>query len=175
MKQNKSHCPDGFNVNFFLHTWDVIGEDFTKAVKLFFAIGCMLRETNAIVLVLVPKGPNSSSMNDYKPISCCNTTYKCISKIIVTRLKPMFPYLISNAQFAFVPCRRIGDNILIAQELFRGYNIKTSPSRCAFKIDLRKAFDTVPWDFLFKAFNLFKISPLFINWIEHVFLLLCSQ
>lgn len=102
MKQNKSLGPDGFNVNFFLHAWDVIGEDFIKVVKNFFVTICILRETNATALVLVPKGPNPTSMNEYRPISCCNTTYKCISKIITTSLKPIFPSLIFNAQSAFV-------------------------------------------------------------------------
>lgn len=42
MKQNKSPGPDGFNVNFFLNSWDIIGNDFVNAVKFFFSNRCML-------------------------------------------------------------------------------------------------------------------------------------
>ncbi|KAK4383215.1 hypothetical protein Sango_2797700 [Sesamum angolense] len=49
---------------------------------------------------------------------------------------------------AFVPGRLISDNVLLAQELFSGYNQCRFPPRCALKVDLRKVFDTVEWDFL---------------------------
>nr|XP_043620341.1 uncharacterized protein LOC122592208 [Erigeron canadensis] len=41
---------------------------------------------------------------------------------------------------AFVPGRHIQDNILIAQELLRGYNRKSGPKRCAMQIDIQKEF-----------------------------------
>ncbi|GJW05941.1 probable L-type lectin-domain containing receptor kinase S.7 [Tanacetum coccineum] len=39
--------------------------------------------------------------------------------------------------------RLIQDNILITQELLRGYNRKNGQKRCAMKIDVQKAYDTV--------------------------------
>lgn len=166
MKKNKSPGPDGFNVNFFIHTWDIVGKDFINAIRSFFQQGCLLRGVNSTTIVLVPKVPNPSSMNDFRPISCCNTTYKCISKIIASRLKGVLSNIISPCQSAFVPGRRIGDNVLLAQELFRGYNRSSCPQRCALKIDFRKAFDSVSWEFLIKALYLFKFPPKIIYWIR---------
>ncbi|KAK4384703.1 hypothetical protein Sango_3034300 [Sesamum angolense] len=48
----------------------------------------------------------------------------------------------------FVPGRRIYDNILLAQELLTGYNHAKLPPRCTIKVDLKKAYDSVEWDFL---------------------------
>ena len=101
---------------------------------------------NATIIALVPKLPNPTSMSDFRPISCCNTLYKVISKIIANRLKILLPHVINPSQIAFIKGRRIGDNILLAQELLSNYhkNEKNDgPSKCAIKVDLMKAYDMV--------------------------------
>ena len=60
-------------------------------------------------------------MNYYRPISCCNLIYKCISSILASRIKAILSSLINKAQSAFVPGRHISDNILLAQELLRNF------------------------------------------------------
>ncbi|KAL2251924.1 UNVERIFIED_CONTAM: Retrovirus-related Pol polyprotein from type-1 retrotransposable element R2 [Sesamum indicum] len=67
---------------------------------------------------------------------------------------------------AFIPGRSIGDNILLAQELFTGYNQIRLPPRCALKVDIRKAYDTVEWDFLLAVLQLFGFPQTFTKWIE---------
>lgn len=138
MKRNKSPGPDGFNVNFFLSNWDIVGNDFTNGVLSFFNNGEHLFGTNACSIALIPKEKHPTSMNDFRPISCCNTTYKCISKILARRIKGVLPSLISPSQTAFIPGRLIGYNILLAQEMFRDYHRNIHPPRCALKVDLKK-------------------------------------
>ncbi|KAL0294743.1 UNVERIFIED_CONTAM: hypothetical protein Sangu_3212200 [Sesamum angustifolium] len=82
------------------------------------------------------------------------------------RLRLVLDAMISPSQNAFVPGRSIGDNILLAQEMFAGYNRQGLPKRCALKVDLRKAYDTVEWDFLIAALKMFGFPDLFIGWIE---------
>ncbi|KAL0281816.1 UNVERIFIED_CONTAM: Retrovirus-related Pol polyprotein from type-2 retrotransposable element R2DM [Sesamum radiatum] len=80
-------------------------------------------------------------------------------------MRSILDTLISPSQNAFVPGRSIGDNVLLAQELFCGYNQRNLPPRCALKVDLRKAYDTVEWDFLKAALTLFGFPEQFIQWI----------
>lgn len=59
-----------------------------------------------------------------------------IAKILANRMKPILGSLISQNQAAFIPGRIMGDNILLAQALCRGYHLDKGPSRCTIKLDL---------------------------------------
>lgn len=166
MKRNKSPGPDGFNVNFFIHCWDSIGEDFTKAVQFFFSTCRMPKGFNSTAISLIPKCANPTTMADFRLIACCNRIYKCIAKILANRLKEVLPFIVEKTQSAFVKGRKISDNILTAQELLKNYHRASRPPRCALKIDLRKPFDTVMWDFLFDILLKYQFPSIFIAWIK---------
>ncbi|KAB1203043.1 hypothetical protein CJ030_MR8G023498 [Morella rubra] len=61
------------------------------------------------------------------------------------------PWQISKQQTSFIYGRRVSDNILLAQELFRDYHRNKGPPRCALKVDLRKAYDNANLEFLLKT------------------------
>lgn len=94
------------------------------------------------------EAPENASQ--YRPISCCNVLYKCISKMICSRLKPTISYIVAENQSSFVQGRSMMHNVLICHDLLRHYNRRTTP-RCIMKIDLRKAYDMVSWEFLEEA------------------------
>ena len=81
-----------------------------------------MREVNSTYLSLVPKVDNPSSLLDFRLIACCNTLYKCISKIIADWLKRVVYSLVGKVQTTFIKGRRIVDYILIAQEFLKGYH-----------------------------------------------------
>nr|GFA83645.1 hypothetical protein [Tanacetum cinerariifolium] len=66
---------------------------------------------------------------------------------------------------AFVLGRRISDNILITQELMYSYHRNRGPPRCAFKVDIQKAYDTIDWEFLGKILKHFGFHPIMVKWI----------
>ncbi|XP_071697802.1 uncharacterized protein [Rutidosis leptorrhynchoides] len=66
---------------------------------------------------------------------------------------------------AFIPGRAIHDNILVAQEVLKGYNRRSGPKRCALKIDIQKAYDTVNWCFLKDVLSNFGFHEKMIQWI----------
>nr|GEY07351.1 hypothetical protein [Tanacetum cinerariifolium] len=51
------------------------------------------------------------------------------------------------------------------KELLKGYNCKNGPSRCALKIDIAKAYDTVNWIFLEKILKCFGFHMKMVEWI----------
>ncbi|XP_011102055.1 uncharacterized protein LOC105180102 [Sesamum indicum] len=86
--------------------------------------------------------------------------------LLSKKLSVILDKIISPCQAAFVPGRSIGDNVMLAQELFTGYNQARLPPRCALKVDIRKAYDTVEWDFLLSVLQLFGFPETFSRWVE---------
>lgn len=125
----------------------------------------MLKELNHTVIALLPKVKSPVRINDYRPISCCNVLFKCITKIISNRIKGSLNELISPNQSTFVPGRRISDNILLTQELMHNYHLDRGSPRCAFKVDIQKAYDTVDWSFLKEVLLAFGFHDKMVAWI----------
>ncbi|KAL2252965.1 UNVERIFIED_CONTAM: hypothetical protein Sindi_0091200 [Sesamum indicum] len=141
-------------------------EEVILAVLDFFNMNRLLKQINTTLLTLIPMVHSPMTVGDFRPISCCNVLYKIIAKLIVQRLSVILDKLISPCQAAFVTGRSIGDNIMLAQELFTGYNQAHRPPRCALKVKIRKAYDTVEWDFLIAVMKLFGFPSTFVKWIE---------
>jgi len=85
----KTPGPDGFGAGFFKQYWDVVKNDFYNCIVEFFKSGRLLRQINRTFLALIPKRDNPSETHHFRPISLCNTVYKTIFKIWVSRLRPL--------------------------------------------------------------------------------------
>lgn len=110
----KAPGPDGFNGIFYQNHWNIVKGEVSRAVQDFFHGGELPRDINETVVTLIPKVPMLESINQLRPISCCNFSCKIISKIVVLRLKKYMDSLISPNQSAFVGGRLIQDNLLVA-------------------------------------------------------------
>lgn len=111
MAKNKSPGPDGFTTEFFISSWATVGPEVTNGVLYFFSSLNLPKIINATALALVPKQENPTKMNHFRPISCCNVLYKCVSTMLACRLKNILNKLISPSQSAFISKSSIGDNI----------------------------------------------------------------
>jgi len=136
-----------------------------NVVSSFFQTRRMLKEMNVTSISLIPKVANPMRLTDFRPISCCNRVYKCIAKILAGRVKAVLPSLVGPYQTAFISGRRISDNILLSQELMKGYHKSTGPARCAMKVDMMKAYDSVRWDFIDATLIKMGFPRTVIDWI----------
>lgn len=114
---NKAPGLDGYNSQFFKSTWDIVGDEVSEAILDFFHNGKLLTELNITTVTLVPKISVPCSTGDYRPIACCNTIYKCITKLMCDRLNKVLPDIISSNQGAFISERNIMHNVLVCQDL----------------------------------------------------------
>ncbi|KAE8661412.1 hypothetical protein F3Y22_tig00113725pilonHSYRG00162 [Hibiscus syriacus] len=140
---------DGFHATFYQTNWDTVGEKVCQLVKQCINEGQLIEGINRTSLVLIPKVDNPETINQFRPINLCQVIYKIITKVIVNRLKPMLPTVISNSQTSFIPGRMITDNIILAQEVVHSMKKKKGMKGwIAIKIDLEKAYDRLDWNFI---------------------------
>ncbi|KAJ9555885.1 hypothetical protein OSB04_010499 [Centaurea solstitialis] len=130
--------------------------------------GRLARQLNHTAICLIPKHAHASKVTDFRPISLYTVLYKCIAKIISWRIKDSLDFLVSPNQSAFIPCRRISDNILLAHELMEGYGRQVGAPRCSFKIDIQKAYDSVDWRFLCMILDRMGFHPIMRHWIMEI-------
>ncbi|XP_062094183.1 uncharacterized protein LOC133800246 [Humulus lupulus] len=159
----KSPGPDGFGSGFFKSMWSVIGGEICAAITNFFETGFMPPEFHNTMISLIPKTENPATTIDFRPIACCTTIYKCISKLLCSRLATVLPFLVHQNQGAFVQGRSIAHNVMILQDILKNYRQKNTSPRCAIKIDISKAYDTVDWNFVEDLLNALNFPGKFIQ------------
>ncbi|XP_022847501.1 uncharacterized protein LOC111370020 [Olea europaea var. sylvestris] len=141
---DKSPGSDGYTSCFFKRAWGQI---------------------NHVVIALVPKSTHAPSVGNYRQISCCNVIYKVITKILASRLRPILRDIVDQKQAAFIKGRSMMENIHLARELMRQYNRKRVAPRRLLKIDSRKAYDSVSWNFLKSVLEGLNFPLRFVQWI----------
>jgi hypothetical protein len=168
MGDNKSPGIDGFTARFFKDAWPVIGKDVCDAVKEFFLHSRILRDINCTLVTLIPKIEGASTLKEFRPISCCSTIYKLISKILTSRLGKVIGSVVSLNQAAFVPGQQLHAHVLLAFELMRQYGRQDGVPKCMMQLDMQKAYDMVEWDALETILRELSFPNKFIDWIMTV-------
>ena len=107
-------------------------------------------ETNSSFLALIPKEKNPTSLDRFRPIPLCNTSYKILSKILAMRIKSIMGHLISNLQGGFVHGCQILNNIIIIQGDIHSI-MERKQQRMAIKLNMANAFDRVNHFFCLKS------------------------
>ena len=166
LKPFKAPGPDGLHTGFFQAYWNIVGSSVFEEVKEILRCGSMPDHLNETLITLISKCPGAATLGSFRPISLCNTIYKVVTKMIVMRLRPLLPNLISPLQTAFVPGRMGVDNMITAQELIHTMSLKKRRAGfMAIKIDLEKAYDKLEWHFIHDMLKLYKFPSHLIKLI----------
>ncbi|XP_012087680.1 uncharacterized protein LOC105646435 [Jatropha curcas] len=90
-----------------------------------------------------------------------------MTKMLANRLKKLLPKLISESQSAFVPCRSIQDNCILAFEVMHSFHCRTRGKEfsAALKMYISKAYDRMEWSFVKDILCKFGFSPVWVDLI----------
>jgi mannosylglycoprotein endo-beta-mannosidase len=123
---------------------------------------------NSANVVLLPKKDGAEEISDFRPISLIHGVAKIVAKALSIRLGPFMNDLVSNAQSAFIKRRSIHDNFLYVKNFARRLHRSNNPA-LLFKLDIRKAFDSVRWDYIFDLLQNRGFPARFRNWVSALF------
>jgi len=147
IKKAKSPGTDGWTIEFFTFFFDIVGQDLLDMVEETRRLGSVGGSINSTFIALIPKTQKPETFDDFRSISLCNLCYKLISKIISNQIKPFLSCALSKEQFGFLHGRRIQEVIGLVHEIL--HSIKKKKLRVlVLKLDLKKDYDCVNWDFL---------------------------
>lgn len=88
MKAFKAPSPDGLHAGFFQCFWLIVRNLMVKEVQKNFRDKVVPDYLNRTHMTLIPKAQRPESLNNYKPISLCNSIYKVVTKIIEVEALP---------------------------------------------------------------------------------------
>ncbi|KAF3783098.1 reverse transcriptase-like protein [Nymphaea thermarum] len=94
---------NGFPNYFYKDCWSIIGDDVVVVVQDFFLKAKLVDSVNHTMICLIAKKQNAIRVDDYRPISLCNTIYKIIAKIIVIKMRDVIMRLNSMHVMGFHP------------------------------------------------------------------------
>jgi mannosylglycoprotein endo-beta-mannosidase len=147
MTKEKISGPDEWTVEFYISFYDLVAKDLLEAIEEAHLKGEVNRTLNSTFISLIPKINGPTTFGDFRPIALCNLCYNIITKIIAKRIKPIMSRTLSEEQFGFLKGRQIIDTIGTAQECLHSIREKKLQA-LILKIDLKKAYDCISWDFL---------------------------
>ena len=108
---------DDIPVFFYKDCWDTVRHKVMAALEDFRASRCHMGKLNRAYIVLLPKVQGAKQIGDFRPISLSNSLYLIFAKVLANRLQGVLSSLISPFQSAFISCRQMTDNIVLAEEI----------------------------------------------------------
>ncbi|WVZ62463.1 hypothetical protein U9M48_012212 [Paspalum notatum var. saurae] len=160
MKRNTAPGPDGFPPEFYQVFWSVIKEDL-MALFVYFHRGTLpLHSLNFGTIILLPKRSDARQIQQYKPICLLNVSFKIFSKVGTNRVVNIAQRTIKPSQSAFLP----GSAVIVHETIHELHNRKKDG--VMIKLDLKKAYDEVNWDFLRQTLRMKGFNPLWCKWVE---------
>jgi hypothetical protein len=162
---DKALGPDGFTGLFFKTCSGTIKDDILRVIHLFSNLHAEnFHWLNTANIALLPKKDGAEALSDFCPISLIHGVAMLIAKMMSLHLAPFMNMLISKSQSAFIKSRSIHDNFLSVRNFTRRMHRTNTPT-ILLKLDIKKAFDSVRWDFLLELMQRCGFPARFRNWV----------
>lgn len=120
---------------------------------------------SATFISLIPKNHNPQGLNDYRQICLIGSIYRIISKLLIEIMKGVMDKLVSLSQSMFVSKKGLLDGVLVLNELV-DFARRNKKGLFLFKVDFKKEFDSVSWEYLLYVLKRMNFGNKWIQWIR---------
>ena len=148
MQSGKSPGLDGIPVELYRHCGEIMAPLLSRLFSAAWQCNVLPRGFLEGLIAILPKAGESIDPADYRPITLLGTDYRIFAKVLANRVRHAMPGVIDREQTAFLPDRRIGENVMCLQLLPIELQAEGRGALIAF-CDFCKAYDTLDRDFLF--------------------------
>ncbi|CAI5949992.1 unnamed protein product [Closterium sp. NIES-65] len=165
MADNKSPGLDGLPKELFEMHGDLLGGSFMALVKDFTTSATLPTDIKAAVTILLHKKGEKDQLNNYRPITLLNFTYKVLARVVADRIKTVLHRVISPEQYGFLPGRRASDAVALVADIIDAAK-NGSEDWFLLLVYFQKAFDSVSHGFVFEVMRKMGFPPRLVSWIE---------
>jgi hypothetical protein len=166
LPNNKSPGCDGLTAEFYKFFWKDIKNMLFDSFIYSFHSGILSLDQRRAILSLIPKANKDlRHLKNWRPLSLLNTDYKILAKTLATRLQSVVGNIIHADQSGYIKGRFIGENIRTIIDTLQ-FTSTFDVSGYMIFLDFEKAFDSISWQFLFKALEASNFGDRFIKWIK---------
>ncbi|CAI7815167.1 unnamed protein product [Closterium sp. NIES-53] len=122
-------------------------------------------EVKEAVTILLHKKGDRSQLNNYRPITLLNFSYKILAKVMADRIKKVLHLVVSPEQYGFIPGRRLADAVALVADIIDAAK-NGNKDWYLLLVDFQKAFDSVSRSFIFNILCDMGFPPRFVAWVE---------
>lgn len=123
-----------------------------------------IQRLNYGAITLVPKVKDAFNVRQFRPICLLNVSFKIFFNLLMNRFSGIADRIIDKGQTAFIKGRYILDGVVILHETLHELRRKKMRG-VILKIDFKKAYDSVKWDFVEKVLRKKGFDEKVIGWI----------
>ena len=165
MKNGKSPGLSGFSAEFFKVFWKQLGTFILRSLNYGYKIGELSITQKQGIITCIPKDNKPKIfLKNWRPLTLLDTVYKLASGAIANRIKTVLDLIINNDQTGFIKGRSIVENIRVIYDTMKFTEDHHIPGLLLL-IDFEKAFDSLSWDFLYKALEHLNFGESIRKWV----------
>ncbi|CAI6006259.1 unnamed protein product [Closterium sp. NIES-65] len=165
LADGKSPGKDGLPKELFERHWDVLDKEFLRMAQSFSVSATIPASIKEAITILLHKKGEKDNLDNYRPITLLNFTYKVLARVVANRMKMHLHKVISAEQYGFIPGRRISEAIGVVADVIEAAK-KGNEDWYMLLVDFRKAFDSVSRSFLFSTLKEMGFPERFVGWVE---------
>ncbi|CAI5994644.1 unnamed protein product [Closterium sp. NIES-65] len=117
LADGKSPGKDGLPKELFERHWDVLGKEFLRMAQSFSVSATIPASIKEAITILLHKKGEKDNLDNYRPITLLNFTYKVLARVVANRMKMHLHKVISAEQYGFIPGRRISEAIGVVADV----------------------------------------------------------